>query len=320
MSGTAAALPSGLRRCLAGYLGGNWERRVRGQVGGRRLGGVPDDRAVDVDAVSAVRGGLTGGRVDTGQQVVPGGGQVEHDVLVDLPLVQPCGDRLGGPQAQLRVPQRAIGVGVPGIGQGREVTEHLEEVAAKAQGVDQGGIASRGVLCGEPAIAITGNVMVLRTGIPPVGMPGQPGHHTYLVPRWIRAATACLLTSHLLDSSRISRRRSPWAADNPARATRPLGMPRRQRLNVKRWWLLNGLVPSTRQPAMERQRRCPSRRRVSPAGAPPGSPAFCKMAAIGAAVGALDPLTAPAAGWPKAVASGRRPSYGPAARRARWVC
>ena len=30
MSGTAAALPSGLRRCLAGYLGGNWERGAFG--------------------------------------------------------------------------------------------------------------------------------------------------------------------------------------------------------------------------------------------------------------------------------------------------
>src|ERR1700760_54223 len=48
---------------------------------------------------------------------------------------------------------------------------------------------------------------------------------------------------------------SPWAADNPARATRPLGMPRRRRLNARRWWLLNGLVPSTRQPAMVGQRR-----------------------------------------------------------------
>ena len=43
MSGTAAALPSGLRRCLAGYLGGDCERGAfGGQVGGRRLGGVPD--------------------------------------------------------------------------------------------------------------------------------------------------------------------------------------------------------------------------------------------------------------------------------------
>ena len=45
-----------------------------------------------------------------------------------------------------------------------------------------------------------------------------------------------------------------------------------------------------------------------------------RLAAIGAAVGALDPLTARAAGWAKAVASGRRPSYAPAARRARRVC
>ena len=77
---------------------------------------------------------------------------------------------------------------------------------------------------------------------------------------------------------------SPWAADNPTRATRPLGMPRRRRLNAKRWWLFNDLVPGTRQPAMVRQRRYPGRRRVSPAGAPPGSPAFCKMAADGSPV------------------------------------
>ena len=52
-------------------------------------------------------GGLAGGRVDPGEQAGPGGGQVEHDVLVDLAGVQSFTDRLGGPQAQLRVPQRA---------------------------------------------------------------------------------------------------------------------------------------------------------------------------------------------------------------------
>jgi hypothetical protein len=65
-------------------------------------------------------------------------------------------------------------------------------------------------------------------------------------------------------------------------------MPRRRRLNAKRWWLFNDLVPGTRQPAMARQRRCPSRRRVSPAGAPPGSPAFCKMAADGSPVASFN--------------------------------
>jgi len=53
-------------------------RGCRGrQVRGGGLGGVADDRAVDVDADRAVGGGLAGGRVDPGQQVGLGGGQVE---------------------------------------------------------------------------------------------------------------------------------------------------------------------------------------------------------------------------------------------------
>jgi hypothetical protein len=69
---------------------------------------------------------------------------------------------------------------------------------------------------------------------------------------------------------------SPWATGNPIRATRPPGMPRRRPLHARRWWLFNDLVPGTRQPATVRQQRCPSRRRVSPARAPPGSPAFAR--------------------------------------------
>src|SRR6266568_1596167 len=67
-------------------------------VGGGGAGGAADDRAVDVDADRAVGGGLAGGRVDAGEQVGPGGGQVEHHVLVDLAGVQSFADRLGGPQ------------------------------------------------------------------------------------------------------------------------------------------------------------------------------------------------------------------------------
>src|SRR5689334_10424695 len=57
-------------------------RRGRGEVGGGCGGGVADHRAVDVHADRAVGGGLAGGRVDPGEQVGPGGGQVEDLVLV----------------------------------------------------------------------------------------------------------------------------------------------------------------------------------------------------------------------------------------------
>src|SRR5690348_15845713 len=72
----------------------------RREVGGRGLGGEADHRAVDIDPGRAVGGRLAGGWVDTGQQVGPGGGQVEHDVLVGLAGVEALLDRLGGPQAE----------------------------------------------------------------------------------------------------------------------------------------------------------------------------------------------------------------------------
>src|SRR5207247_8436723 len=84
-----------------------WKRRVgdrSDKVGGRSLRGEPNDRTVDVDAGGAVRSGLTGGRVNARQQVGPGGRQVEDDVLIDLALVESRAHRLGGPQAELRVP------------------------------------------------------------------------------------------------------------------------------------------------------------------------------------------------------------------------
>jgi len=121
------------------YLPG-WELRVRdgsGEIDGGSHGGEPDDRAVDVDSCGAVRSGTTCGRVETRQQVGPGGRQVEDDVLIDLPRVESRLHRLLGPQADLRIPQGAVGVGVPGVGQGGEIPEHVEEVAPIAQGVDQ---------------------------------------------------------------------------------------------------------------------------------------------------------------------------------------
>ena len=60
-------------------------------------------------------GAGAGRRVDAGQQVGPGGREVEHLDLVDLARIQSCLDRLVGPQAELRVPQRAVGVGMPGV-------------------------------------------------------------------------------------------------------------------------------------------------------------------------------------------------------------
>jgi hypothetical protein len=73
-------------------------------------------------------------------------GEVEHLHLVDLALVQSLPDGLVGPQAELGVPQRAVGLRVTWVSEGREVAEHVEQVAALAQCVDQRGVAGAGVL------------------------------------------------------------------------------------------------------------------------------------------------------------------------------
>src|SRR5262249_56863278 len=104
------------------------------------------------DGGGGVGGGRGGGRVGPGEQVGAGGGQVEDDVLVDLAGVQPCLDRRGGPQAELGVPQRAVGLRVPGVFEGGEVTEDVEQVPAVAQRVDQRGVAGGGVLGGVPGL------------------------------------------------------------------------------------------------------------------------------------------------------------------------
>src|SRR5919204_782881 len=112
-----------------------WKRRIgdrSDKVGGRSLSSEPHGRTVDVDSYRAVRCRLTGGRVDARHQVGPGGGQIEDNVLIDLPLVETLAHRLGGPQAKLRVPQWAVGVGMAGVSQGREITEHVEQVTAVA--------------------------------------------------------------------------------------------------------------------------------------------------------------------------------------------
>src|SRR5258708_498484 len=111
-------------------------RDWRGKIGGRSLVSEPDDRTVDVDSCGAVRSGCPCGWVEARQQVGPGGRQVKDDDLIDLPRVEPCVDGLLGPQAQLRVPQRAVRLGMPGVGQGGEIPEHVEQVAPIAQGVD----------------------------------------------------------------------------------------------------------------------------------------------------------------------------------------
>ena len=58
----------------------------------------------------SVRRGHPGRRIDTGQKVGPGSGQIEDLVLIELPLVEAKLDRLGSPQAELGVPQRAVGL------------------------------------------------------------------------------------------------------------------------------------------------------------------------------------------------------------------
>jgi NAD(P)-dependent dehydrogenase (short-subunit alcohol dehydrogenase family) len=119
---------------------------VRFQGGSWGLRRVADDGAVDVDADRPVGLGLAGGWVDTGQQVGTAGGQVQDRVLVDLSLVEPLLNCLRSPKAELRVPQRTVGVGVTGIGQGGEVPEHVEDVAAVAEGVDERRVGLYGVL------------------------------------------------------------------------------------------------------------------------------------------------------------------------------
>ncbi len=60
-------------------------------------------------------------------------------------------DGLLGPQAELGVPQRAVGLGVARVALGREVAEHVQQVAAVAQRVDQAGVGGAGVL-GDVAV------------------------------------------------------------------------------------------------------------------------------------------------------------------------
>src|SRR5262249_39564652 len=129
------------------YRGGDWEWGAGGAgVGGG--GGVvkPETPQSVLGPAAAGGGGGAGGGVEPGERVGPGGRQVEHDVLVDLASVEPCLDRFGRPQAELGVPQRAVGLGVAGIFQGGEVAEDVQQVPAVAQRVDQRGVAGGGVL------------------------------------------------------------------------------------------------------------------------------------------------------------------------------
>ena len=147
------------RRALCGpavsrlrYRGGNCDPATGvGEIGPGGLAREADHRAVDVDADRPVRRGLARRGVDTGQQVGTGGSKVEDPHLVDLPLVQPLLDGLLGPQAELCIPQRAVGLRVTRVPLRREVAEHVQQVAAVAQRVDQAGVARAGVL-GDVAV------------------------------------------------------------------------------------------------------------------------------------------------------------------------
>src|SRR6476620_7314916 len=99
-----------VQSCLA-----RWELRVRQRGGEIRrwcLRGEADHCAVDVDPARPVRRGLAGRRVNAGEQVGSARGEVEDLVLVDLALVQTFFHGLVRPEAELCVPQRAVGVGV----------------------------------------------------------------------------------------------------------------------------------------------------------------------------------------------------------------
>src|SRR5713226_3187953 len=74
-----------------------------GEVGRRGLVDEADHGAVDVDSRGAV-----GGTAGAGDQVGPGGREVEDLHLVDLALVEPFLDRLLRPLAELGIPERAV--------------------------------------------------------------------------------------------------------------------------------------------------------------------------------------------------------------------
>src|SRR5258708_30361998 len=119
------------------------ELRVRSrvdQVRGRGMVGEPDHRAVDIDSDGSV-----GGTSGAGEQVGPGCGQDEDHVLVDLALVEALVDRLLSPLAELRVPQRAVGLRVTRVLLSREVAEDVQKVATIAQSIDEGRVGRRGV-------------------------------------------------------------------------------------------------------------------------------------------------------------------------------
>src|SRR5260370_9931373 len=142
------------------------ELRVGGgcdQVRGRRPVDGPDGRTVDVDADAPI-----GGAARAGDQVGASRGQVENDVLVDLPLVEALVDRLLRPLTELRVPQRAVCVGVSRISEGRKIAEHVQKVTAIPQRVDQRGVGGRRVLAGgsvQNDVLETLRLRVVRAGL-----------------------------------------------------------------------------------------------------------------------------------------------------------
>ncbi len=58
--------------------------------------------------------------------------QVEDYVLINLALVVTLGDRLGRPLPELGIPEWAICIRMARVGERREVTEHVEQIAAIA--------------------------------------------------------------------------------------------------------------------------------------------------------------------------------------------
>jgi hypothetical protein len=145
------------RLATPGALAG-WELGVGcgvGQVRGGGLVQVGDHGAVDVNADRAVGGRLACCGVDSGEQVGVLGGEVEDLDLVDLPLVQSEPDGFVCPEAELGVPEWAVGLCVAGVGESGEVAEDVEQVASTAQRVDElrvGGSRRNGCRLGETAM------------------------------------------------------------------------------------------------------------------------------------------------------------------------
>ena len=88
-------------------------------------------------------------------------------------LSKPFLDRLVRPLSELGVPERAVGIGVSGIGEGREVAEDVEEIAAVPERIDQGLVVGARVLGGVAVLDEVDEALGVRVVGP--GLPVDEG-------------------------------------------------------------------------------------------------------------------------------------------------